>query len=336
MPCIGGNRKRMKVLDFYGNDHMIGKQIGSHYKDILREHASEMEKYLGKDYVANYVARELEILQRSVPAVYEELRGRSEGSGVDLELITLMTSNEIMRKEDGCTTIMVRKEDGTVLFSHNEDEDDFTSENSAVIAYHYGDLDVYAYTNAWKLPGSADGWNSAGMVFTSNFLFYDEADLNRVSRYIASRAIYQSRSLEEAVSVVSGLKTASPFSVNIFDTSADKAVNIEKDLNTCYITEIDGKFSRSNHFINKEAKSSASSDFRLNKTRELLQQNEIHCLKDITDILDYTGEDKDHTVHIPGSGERQNRTVINLACDSEEKVITIRNFLDDTVSQFHI
>ena len=64
-----GNRKRMKVLDFYGNDHMIGKQIGSHFKDILQEHASETEKYLGKDYVAEYVARELEILQSGIPAV---------------------------------------------------------------------------------------------------------------------------------------------------------------------------------------------------------------------------------------------------------------------------
>ena len=326
----------MRKLEFYGNEYTIGKQIGRHFKDILQARASVYEKYLEKEYIAAYINRELDILQRDMPGIYDELKGRSEGSGVSPELVTLMTSNEILAKEDGCTTVIVRKEDGTVLFSHNEDEDDFTKENSAVIVYHYDDLDVYAYTNAWKLPGSADGWNSAGMVFTSNYLFYDEPDLSSVSRYIAAGAVYRTRSLDEAVGMIRDMRTASPFSINIFDTNAGKAVNIERDLDTCCITHIEGKYSHSNHFLMREAKSSVSSDYRLSRTRELLMQKEIRTLKDITDILDDTGEDEDHTVHIPATIETHGRTVINLAVDSNERVVTIRNFLDDTTAQFKL
>ena len=326
----------MKTLDFYGDHYTIGKQIGSHFKDILHAKASEYERYMEKEYIAAYTDRELDILRRDMPDIYDELRGRSEGAGLPAEMITLMSSCEILRKENGCTTVMVKLGDGSVLFSHNEDEDDFTKDNSAVIVYHLDDIDVYSYTNAWKLPGSADGWNSKGMVFTSNFLFYDEADLNRVSRYLAAGAVYSAGSMEEAVEIIRNMKTASPFSINIFDTNAKKAVNIERDADTCFITEIEGRYSRSNHFLNREGNSSVSSDYRLMRTRELLAQKEINSLKDITDILDDIGTDHDHTVHIPGSIETHGMTVINLACDSEEKVITIRSFLDDTVTKFRI
>ncbi|MCR5794414.1 MAG: C45 family peptidase [Solobacterium sp.] len=326
----------MKILEFYGNEYTIGQQIGSHFKDILQAQASVYEKYLEKEYIAAYITGELDILRRDMPGIYDELMGRGEGSGVRPELITLMTSCEVTAKENGCTTVIVRKEDGTVLFSHNEDEDDFTKENSAVIVYHYDDIDVYAYTNAWKLPGSADGWNSRGMVFTSNYLFYDDPDPDRVSRYIAAGAVYRAGSVDEAADMVRNMKTASPFSINIFDTNEKKAVNIERDLDTCYITQIEGKYSRSNHFLMREAKSSVSSDYRLARTRELLMQKEIRALKDITDILDDTGEDEDHTVHIPGIIETHGRTVINLAVDSNDRVVTIRNFLDDTTAQFRL
>ena len=326
----------MKILDCYGNDYMIGQQIGSHFKEILQAEAAVYENELKKDYIAEYIDRELDIVCTDMPRVYDELRGRSKGSELSLELITLMTSKEILRIGDGCTTIIVKQDDGSVLFSHNEDDDDFTSENSAVIVYHYNDLDVYAYTNAFKLPGSAVGWNSAGMVFSSNYLFYEETDLNSVSRYIAPETIFRSRSKEEAVGLVRNMKTASPFSFNIFDTNAKEAVNIEKDLDACYITDIRGKYSRSNHFLNKEATSSVSSDFRLNKTRELLQKKRIESLKDISDILDFIGEDREHTVHFPKREDAGDRTVINLSCDSEAKVVTIRNFLDDSVHQFRL
>jgi hypothetical protein len=171
---------------------------------------------------------------------------------------------------------------------------------------------------------------------TSNYLFYEKADFSRLSRYIACKAIYHSRTLEEAIEAVKQLKTASPFSINILDTNIQRAVNIEKDLDTCYITEITGKFSRSNHFLNREAKSSVSSDYRLNKTRELLAQKEITRLKDVMDILDTIGTDEDHTVHIPASIETHGMTVINLAVDSSQKAITIRNFLDNSLTQFRL
>ena len=326
----------MKILECKGNDYSIGLQIGTYFRDILRKHASAFENALQEAETAEHIQKELQILKEEMPGIYDELRGRSGGAGLSIEMITLMSSLEITSRSSGCTTVIVKQPDGRILFSHNEDEDDFTADNSAVLVYHYDDLDVYAYTNAWKLPGSADGWNSAGMVFTSNYLFYEKADFSRLSRYIACKAVYHSRTLEEAIEAVKQLKTASPFSINILDTNIQRAVNIEKDLDACYITEITGKFSRSNHFLNREAKSSVSSDYRLNKTRELLAQKEITRLKDVMDILDTIGTDEDHTVHIPASIETHGMTVINLAVDSSRKTITIRNFLDNSLTQFRL
>nr|MCR4949991.1 C45 family peptidase [Solobacterium sp.] len=227
----------MKILECKGNDYTIGLQIGTYFREILRKHASAYENALQEAETAEHIQKELQILKENMPGIYDELRGRSEGSGLSIEMITLMSSLEITSRSSSCTTVIVKQPGGRILFSHNEDEDDFTADNSAVLAYRYDDLDLYAYTNAWKLPGSADGWNSAGMVFTSNYLFYEKADFSRVSRYIACKAVYHSRTLEEAVEAVRQLKTASPFSINILDTRTDRAVNIEKDLDACYITE---------------------------------------------------------------------------------------------------
>ncbi len=325
----------MKILEYYGTDYNIGLSIGRFFKDILKTQASAYAHYLQEENIAEYIRRELRILYNTMPDIYEELRGRSDGSEVSLEMITLLSSPEILRKEDGCTTVAVKQEDGHILLAHNEDEDDFTTENSGVFIYHYEDLDVYAYTNAMKLPGSCVGWNSAGMIYTSNYLFYEEPDLDRVSRYIACAAIYRCRSAEEAAEYVQNMKTASPFSINILDTRTNEFINIEKDLDTCYITAVQDKFSRSNHFLHKETRHSVSSEYRLHKSRELLQ-GDIRTLKDVTDITDYVGTDDDHTIHIPGYNKDHGRTVTNLSCDTKEKIVVLRDFLENTTVRFSL
>ncbi len=313
-----------------GSDYDMGFFAGREFAPWLQD---VIEPFIRKmsDPAYSVPVRAMEDkLKQVFPAGLEEIRGRAQGAAIPYDAALLLFFPEICSRIDGCTTAMLRRRDGSVLFSHNEDDEGYNDENTALIKYQYTDHWVVGYTNAEKLTGCSFGFNSYGMVFSSNFIFPDgEIRTDNPSRFILARSLTHSRSVDDCLERIAAMRVASPFSFNILDSKSGRALNIEKDIEDIYVTELSDRFSRSNHFITKPAVYTReivdSTFFRYDKARELLACVDTGDpgLDQVKSVLDYRGPDYLHTIF--RSAPEKSVTVANMSFDSRDGVVIIED-----------
>lgn len=289
----------LNYFEVSGTDYEMGFQIGSYFKKYLNKRIIEFDKKvnLAKEKI-NYLKNKLE---QNFPNLLQEIYGRADGANVSKDSLLLMFFPEVYKRIDGCTTVIVKKND-SVLFCHNEDNKNFTLENTALIKYNYKDKFVISYTMAERLAGSAFSYNSYGLVFSCNYIYGGKLNLDNLSRYIIVRDLINSKTIDEVLEKLKKTNVASPFSINILDTNTNDVLNIEKDIAELYITHINDKYARSNHFHKKETdleKIPESTKFRFEKTNELIKQIDINTctIDDLVKILMYHTDDYNKCVY---------------------------------------
>lgn len=333
----------MKYIEVKGTPYEIGKQIGTHFKDYLQEAIKDYGEKIKIESVFNSV-KQLEIkLKIQFPDGLEEIYGRADGASVDRDAMLLMFFPEIYKRIDGCTTVIVKNIKNQYFFSHNEDDVNYTNENVAFIHYIYDSCDVYGYTVAHKLCGSSFGFNSYGLVFSSNYIYDTVIDLNNISRYILVNDVMKASSLEDAINRLESMKVASAFSLNILDTKQNKCVNVEKDIKEIYVTEILEKYARANHFTTKPdpytTEVPKSSAFRDTKSKELtcLIDRDTVTIKDLQNVLAYQSDDYyESTFKDPTKYENLSVTVANFNYDGSSNTIEIHDYLDHSDLSFDL
>ena len=321
----------MKTLYLNEDAYRNGLKKGSFFAGYLNKAKEEYLEKLKCPNIADQVKHAENLLKNEYPDALEEMYGRADGAGIERDVIILMGTPEILRKKDGCTTIMTKGKDG-IVFSHNEDEwyKDFNPECTALFSMPYKGRTIYAYTNACKTVGSCFGFNDRGLLISCNNITSDRVQLDYVSRYILSRKIYFADSFEEAVSIVTSMKPASSFSVNIADVLQNKACNIERDIDDCTVTMLEDTLVHSNHFLHKEGKSDASSRFRYQKPVELLKTG-----MDPKEILEYRTDIYDQSVRLTDpNNEGKGITVANMTWDPVTCTLCIDDVLEDTSLEF--
>lgn len=330
----------MKKYVVSGTDYDMGYKVGNIFKEYL---CSEIKKYDEKILNENVYSKvkELELkLKNESSNCLEEIYGRADGAGVDRESLLLMFFPEIYKKVDGCTTLILKNKDNKFLFSHNEDDKNYTTENTALIKYDYGNYWIVGYTMAEKLTGSSFAYNSYGLVFSSNYIYDTKIELDNISRYIMVRNVMNARTLDEAIEILKSSKVASAFSLNILDTKMNKAINIEKDIEEIYMTSIEDRYARANHFIAKEndlTEKPISSKFRNTKTNELIKNIDQSTAKieDLKTILNYETEDYYKSVFKdPKKYADKSVTVANFSYDGANNFIEINDYLGDSELKF--
>ena len=329
----------IKTLELSGTHYEIGYQVGTLFKDYLSKRVKDFEPMMKLDDVKQTVSSMKEQFEKEYPQGYEEVLGRKDGAGIDSDAFFLMFFPEIYKKHTGCTTIMVRDKDGQILFSHNEDDEGFNEDNVALIRYHYGDYWITGYTHAEKLIGCFFGYNSYGLAFSSNNISSFTTRYDYVSRYLLERKILEAKSLPEAIRIANGLRVATPFSINVVDIERNEAANIEKDHEEIYVTYLEDRYNRSNHFLKKqgEVKISGNTVFRYEKAKELLQdvKKETVVLDDLINILSYREDDRYQSIRIDTQANRgNNKTVANFAVNVKEKKIYLRDYVGDHLFLF--
>lgn len=318
-----------------GNMYELGLRQGEIFTKAINEEISKYEELLKEERIANITDGIIEKIKKDFPNSLDELYGKADGAKVDRRALVLMHSPEVYSKFDGCTTAIYKKAD-RVLFSHNEDDQGYNHENTALIKFDYGDHWLVSYSAYHKLTGSCFGYNSYGLVFSCNYLFHEKANLDFLSRYIVTRDIVESKSLEECLEKLNKHRTASPFSYNVLDLNTLKVANIEHDLDKDYITYIDDKYARSNHFLNKEnPKMSESSKNRNLFAKERISKLDCNCeLKDLIEVLAYEDEDYYKCIlmdPLKYQGIDNSVTVANMAFDSKTKEVIITDYLDHSI-----
>lgn len=318
----------MKIIELGDNPYENGRKIGLAFYAFLHKKQGEFAEKLNDTLVYENVRKGKRILEKEFPELLSELYGKADASDIRKEIILLMAMPEILRKKSGCTTIMRRNADGTISFSHNEDEwhSEFNSESTALLKYNLKGKIVYGYTSAYKTIGSCFGFRSDGLLISCNHLTSDDLNLDFGSRYLLSAKMYFSDSYEDAVNTVINMKPASAFHVNLVDTTGKKACSIERDINDFTLTELDDVLVHSNHFLHKEGKADVCSLFRFSKPWELMKETD-----DLKKILSYTSEDHDHTIRMTDpAGEGKEITAANFTYYPETDTAVIKDENDNT------
>lgn len=289
----------LNYFEVSGTDYEMGFQIGEYFKEYLNKRIDEFDKKvnLAKEKI-DFLKEKME---KNFPNLLQEIYGRADGANVPRDSLLLMFFPEVYKRIDGCTTVIVKKND-SVLFCHNEDNKNFTLENTALIKYNYKNRFVIAYTNAERLAGSAFSYNSYGLAFSCNYIYGGETNLDNLSRYIVVRDLINSKSIDEIIEKLNKTNVASPFSMNILDTKTNDVLNIEKDIQELYITHINDKYARSNHFHKKETdltKIPESTKFRFEKTNELIKKVDVNTctMNDLIEILMYHTDDYNKCIY---------------------------------------
>lgn len=291
----------IRVFEVHGNEYEMGYQVGEVFKDYLQGLIPRFEKMLGDAEMRAAVEGVTAKLRLQYPNLLMEMEGRADGAGIPRDAAMLMFFIELYTHQNGCTTAILKKENGHVLFCHNDDEFSYHTDNVALIKYNYGDFWIISYTVAYALAGSAFSWNSAGMVFSSNFIFGSQVDFYSISRFVMERDIINARSMDEAMEKLRSCQVASAFSLNILDSNTDAVVNVEKDLTDLYVTPISDRYARSNHFIAKTKdllEPPAETVFRYQKAKELLAGVDAATatITELMDILHYQSEDYETSI----------------------------------------
>jgi len=325
----------MKILEVKGNYYQMGFKIGEYFKDYYQSISNKYIDACNNSDVQAVLEVLKEKLNNNFSAAKEEIDGRADGAKIDKDVMLLMASPELFKKGSGCTSVAY-KNNGNVYLSHNEDESDFTIENQILIKYQYEDHYVYGYSNALKIVGSAFGFNSYGLVFVSNWLPFDHIEEKEISRYIYERQIYDCKTIAEAKEKILKMKIATPFSMTILDLNTKELVNFEKDFDQTYITNIENTFVHSNHFLNKNFEASESSKYRFSYPDKVLKECTNIDLATLQNVLCHHSDDYDHSVFKKHNYSDKPITVANISVDSIERVVTIKDYLQDCLLNFNL
>lgn len=332
----------MKCFEAKGTDYELGLQVGEFFKDCLGGLADESAAMLKDNRrAADYVEMAKAFLAKEYPALLDEVYGRADGAGIDRDTGILLLSPDIRELSSGCTTVILKKPDGTFLLSHNEDDHGYSPENTAVIKYIRPDGSWFAgYTFAGKLLGSTTGFNSNGLIFASNSIYPERTETGYISRYIMQRDIMNSKDAADVMYRLARCKVAKPFSMNVIDTKNGFALNIEKDLERLYVTPITERYARANHYKagpyapvpHSTLGNSFFRDWKANVGMNLLDPKTA-SLKDLQDIVDYVGPDEYETINrstLKYDPAVHSVTVCNFSFDQSSDIVNYRDYLGHT------
>ncbi len=176
---------RIAMADLAGSHYEIGLQYGVLLKPELLSALSALEKVIGLKASSLGIDSEMllmaarmkaeEIAQKIPQRFLEELQGMSEGCGIPYPVIlTISLIYDIGQSMAGCTSILMRGENGNLIHGRHNDSATFLGEefpNLAVII-RYRPTGYYAVTQQDILfwTGVETGFNDQGLSFSEETL----------------------------------------------------------------------------------------------------------------------------------------------------------------------
>ena len=257
--------KAFPVLEVEGTYYEIGYAVGSMFKnqifsmlknrknwfDGLREVAGEGEGSLYEQL--------FDKAMQYYPQYIEELEGMAEGSGVPFRDIFILNikaelgAEPFLEKEEvpGCSSIYFIRSDGKFLM-HNEDgHRAFTGGMFIVKATPPSGVKFIALSYPGIMIGNGPGFNSFGIVQTTNYIAAAKWEIG-IPRYFLNRAVLETKTIDEAIAVVSHEDRAFAYHHNLGDFNADYLVSVEVTPYIIQQFEPKEHYYHTNHFVLSE------------------------------------------------------------------------------------
>jgi len=272
----------------YFKETMRGKMDFSNYEQLIND--TSLRKQV--DYV--YAK-----LKAEFPIMYEEMKGKADGLGVnEYKLFTNLCPEIFKRLYEKCTTIVKVKDDGNIILCHNED-DKWIDFNFAMVKVMKDDNHWFVSNDSYDMPwGNGFGYNSYGIVKSINYIHQDEFNHNEyIPRFFAQRYMAEATSLDDLIEKCK-LLNASGYHLTALDKNTKKAITIEIHPDYIDVEEIDNVYAHSNHYIHGDFINHPSQDngsnsiFRHNKALELISNaaDDIDGFK-MKELLAYQTDD---------------------------------------------
>lgn len=328
-----------KKIIVKGSNYDMGFELGKFFKKPIQDTIETYIDKLKNPSIAKVIENNIENVKNTFPHIYEELLGKAEGSEVDFKALFLMHSPEVLDKVDGCTTAIYKLND-RVLFSHNEDDKGCNHENTVLVKHLFEDgryvvgLDTFD-----KLTGSCFGFNSFGLVYSCNFIYHEDINTDYLSRYVVVRDVIESKDIDECLFKLNKYPTASPFSMNLLDTNSLRVINVENDYFSHYITEIQDKYARSNHFLCKDGvkMSNSSRNRNINAKARIADLTDNASINDLIDVLSLESENADDCILKDPNKFNDPKvalTIANYSYDTFEKEFILNDYIDHSTIKF--
>jgi len=280
----------LEILQVSGSNYEIGSEIGSHFKAKISNFIKSSESFNEAREVIDdsKYKKVLEIANRHFPPYMDEIRGISDGSGVDYEdLVLLNFKYEIPRIF--CSTITSKVGDKIVL-GHNEDGERVNEENAfLLIAKPLAGTTFFAYCYPGMIPGNAFSFNSHGLVMTGNYMPTPDPRIG-VPRHLIDRSMLEAASIDGALERALQPERASGFSYNLISLKERRAVNLETTSQRYHVSEISDRFFHTNHYVSTGLggigqRIGASSNIRYGQGVKMMSELVEASEKNILEIL---------------------------------------------------
>jgi len=282
-------------IEVSGTNYEMGYEIGKRFGDNVREGLRRRKKWLGnlKAVATGHFARQFKgciaAAKKHYPQFVEEIRGWADGAGVpfqDLMILNMwaeLTAMKRSRGEGGCSTISLN--DGKrIILAHNED-------GSAA----YKGLMFWLKAKPRKgrafeclsypgfIPGNSPGFNDAGIIQTTNYVPSAEWKVG-IPRYILNRAIFDAKTLAEAVKTATHPKRGYGNHHNLASTKERRVLSVEVTPTTHEIHEVHGVYFHTNHLILDSMKNQPQFPGKSSLTRYAVLAKETKGWSDATEV----------------------------------------------------
>ena len=257
-----------------GTNYEIGKQIGAHFQKRITqafEECKEVNNLVEFDKKHPERLDKVESLaKKRFPHYMDEIKGISEGSGLDYRQILVANFRHVPFKDDtleSCSTIIF-KNDAKIILTHNEDYESIMGKYSYLTAVELNNgTRFFAHSYPGCISGNSFGFNSHGIVFTANSLPNPVRRIG-LSRILFGRCLLEAKSIEEAIESAQLYSPRSGgASYNIVSLQENKVVNLETTADDSCLTEITDKYFHTNHYISEKFKNIPYPKYGNSKTR---------------------------------------------------------------------
>ena len=199
------------------------------------------------------------------PDLVDEIRGMSDGSGVEFETLVRLnlfgdiialyyglageTDLDIPESLLGCSTVSYNY-NGTQYLAHNEDGMAQLHDLMSVIKVSMpGKPDFMNLYYPGLLCGIAPSLNDEGLAFSGNYIQSASGVPSGVPHLFVFATLLEAETVDEAISIIVNTLTCNDLHVNIASGIENRVVSVEKAENTAVVHEVEGLYAHTNHFI---------------------------------------------------------------------------------------
>ena len=190
----------------------------------------KLKEISSNESINRYSKKLFEITNNSFPQYIEELKGISEGAGLDFTDIWLMNINSeissINSEPPGCSTIYYKDNYHNYLF-HNEDGDKAYYDKMLMVKVEPpSGIKFYSMIYPGIIAGVATGFNSQGICQSTNYISTINPKIG-IPRFFLGRKILESNTLSEAISIAISEPRAHPWHHNLFSFKTGIYASVE-------------------------------------------------------------------------------------------------------------